>query len=278
MAVVNSWSEFIEANAADNTQEIEFNANAENKVIDFNIEAPQGILTPISHTGKIIGNGWVLKNLYVPKGFFSKCGSIDNLQFINLYDNGDSFLKLLGTSVSGGNRRDFTNCVFTGITNSSLFFGLSDKAKTSRPSLNDCAFNLICTNDTFKLFEGSTYGSYDQYKPYVRNCDIRLKLPTGNVSSESLMKTAYIENCKFYFETNGDAITINTDGYCKSSVFVGKGNSGMGINSNSANLTNIYSTTAFPNTVSNANLIGCTDAQLTDAEYLSSISFPIGVD
>ena len=277
MAIVNSWSEFIEANAADNTQEIEFDANAENKVIDFNIEAPQGLLTSIRHTGKIIGNGWVLKNIYALKNFLD-CGSIDNLKFINFYSRGDSFLKLVGSTITGGNRRDFTNCVFTGITSSSLFFGLFDKAKTSRPSLNDCAFNLICANDTFKLFEGSTYGSYDQYKPYVRNCDIRLKLPTGNVSSNSLMNTAYIENCKFYFETNGDTIAINTDGYCKTSVFMGKGNSGVGIKSNSANLANIYSTTAFPNTVSDTDLIGCTDAQLTDAEYLSSIGFPIGVD
>lgn len=277
MAIVNSWSEFIEANAADNTQEIEFDANAENKVIDFNIEVTQGLLTSIKHTGKIIGNGWVLKNIYTLKNFLD-CGSIDNLKFINFYSRGDSFLKLVGSTITGGNRRDFTNCVFTGITSSSLFFGLFDKAKTSRPSLNDCAFNLICANDTFKLFEGSTYGSYDQYKPYVRNCDIRLKLPTGNVSSNSLMNTAYIENCKFYFETNGDAITINTDGYCKTSVFMGKGNSGVGIKSNSANLANIYSTTAFPNTVSDTDLIGCTDAQLTDAEYLSSIGFPIGVD
>lgn len=277
MAVVNSWSEFIEANAADNTQEIEFNANAENKVIDFNIEAPQGILIPIRHTGKIIGNGWVLKNIYTSKNFLN-CGSIDNLKFINFYNCGDSFLKLVGVDTSSGNRKNFTNCVFTGVTSSSLFFGVYQASAYSRPLLDYCSFNLICTANEFRLFSGQGYGGMEGYKPYVRNCDIRIKLPTGNVSSNSLMKMAYIENCKFYFETNGDAITINTDGYCKSSVFVGKENSAMSIASNSANLTNIYSTTAFPNTVSNANLIGCTDAQLTDAEYLSSIGFTIGVD
>lgn len=277
MAVVNSWSEFIEANAADNTQEIEFNANAENKIIDFNIEAPQGLLKSIRHTGKIIGNGWVLKNIYTSKNFLD-CGSIDNLKFINFYNCGDSFLKLVGSDTSSGNRRNFTNCVFTGVTSSSLFFGVYQAFAYSRPLLDYCSFNLICTANEFRLFSGQGYGGMEGFKPYVRNCDIRLKLPTGNVSSNSLMEMAYIENCKFYFETNGDAITINTDGYCKSSVFVGKGNSAMSIASNSANLTNIYSTTAFPNTVSNANLIGCTDAQLTDAEYLSSIGFTIGVD
>lgn len=277
MAVVNSWSEFIEANAADNTQEIEFDANAENKVIDFNIEAPQGLLTSIRHTGKIIGNGWVLKNIYALKNFLD-CGSIDNLKFINFYNCGDSFLKLVGVDTSSGNRRDFTNCVFTGVTNSSLFFDVYKASAGSRPLLDYCSFNLICTANKFRLFSGWRYGDLEGYKPYVRNCDIRLKLPTGSISSDSLMKTAYIENSKFYFETNGDTIAVNTDGYCKTSVFMGKRNSGVGIKSNSANLANIYSTTAFPNTVPDTDLIGCTDAQLTDAEYLSSIGFPIGVD
>lgn len=277
MAVVNSWSEFIEANAADNTQEIEFDANAENKVIDFNIEAPQGLLTSIRHTGKIIGNGWVLKNIYALKNFLD-CGSIDNLKFINFYNCGDSFLKLVGVDTSSGNRRSFTNCVFTGVTNSSLFFDVYKASAGSRPLLDYCSFNLICTANKFRLFSGLKYGNLEGYKPYVRNCDIRLKLPTGSISSDSLMKTAYIENSKFYFETNGDTIAINTDGYCKTSVFMGKRNSGVGIKSNSANLANIYSTTAFPNTVPDTDLIGCTDAQLTDAEYLSSIGFPIGVD
>lgn len=277
MAVVNSWSEFIEANAADNTQEIEFDVNAENKVIDFNIEAPQGLLTSIRHTGKIIGNGWVLKNIYALKNFLD-CGSIDNLKFINFYNCGDSFLKLVGVDTSSGNRRSFTNCVFTGVTNSSLFFDVYKASAGSRPLLDYCSFNLICTANEFRLFSGRGYGGMEIFKPYVRNCDIRLKLPTGSISSDSLMKMAYIENSKFYFETNGDTIAINTDGYCKTSVFMGKGNSGVGIKSNSANLANIYSTTAFPNTVSDTDLIGCTDAQLTDAEYLSSIGFPIGVD
>ena len=276
MAVVNSWSEFIEANAADNTQEIEFDANAENKVIDFNIEAPQGLLTSIRHTGKIIGNGWVLKNIYASKNFLD-CGSIDNLKFINFYNCGDSFLKLVGDSTTSGNRRNFTNCVFTGVTNSSLFFGVY-QTTGSRPLLDYCSFNLICTANEFRLFSGRGYGDLEGYKPYVRNCDIRLKLPTGSISSDSLMKTAYIENSKFYFETNGDTIAVNTGGYCKTSVFMGKGNSGVGIKSNSANLANIYSTTAFPNTVPDTDLIGCTDVQLTDAECLSSIGFPIGVD
>lgn len=40
----------------------------------------------------------------------------------------------------------------------------------------------------------------------------------------------------------------------------------------------VYDNTQSTFTENSVNAVGCTDAQLTDAEYLSSIGFTIGVD
>lgn len=253
--IVETWEEFVSA----------FNASSkyitfpDDTILDFNeIQNYSRKLTGRYNT--VLGNGVNFRNITLETGAFISAtnkNTFDNMRFTNLYFTGDA------SFISSSNNNDwcyFINCQFAGV-----FQGNS--------KFNDSGDNL---------YFGKSLTSV--------GCGINLKLSEQAVFRASAY-SCYCYNCQLTLDCESSATDRSFDIY--NSLI--EGNIGGANRSiwavNCVLNANIETTFTNTNTgkvsVANADKIGengavngfaaVTSEQLKNAEYLSSIGFPIGV-
>lgn len=275
----DNWGEFVTAIGKSGA----YVSCPENAVWDMNDVLPSGISSNIKvKCSYIYGNGLTIKNLTFRSGYFVHDSSeiatcFYNIKFLNFYKEASSDY-LFYTSYRS--KFYWYDCTFSGIVDNMFFIRNTEK---STYHFERCSLNLIFNNNSF-IYQYQSYTTV--YAPIFIDCNIKLD---GNSNSpyysnyrQNLMEC---KNClitgtlpfkclKFYRDSNATL---------RSSVLDIEIPEGRTIDLDS-NITNTY---PLPNSIINSdkiegnvsNLITrVTTAQMSDAEYLASIGFPIGVD
>lgn len=253
--IVETWEEFVSA----------FNASSkyitfpDDTILDFmEIQNYSGKLTGRYNT--VLGNGVNFRNITLEIGAFISAtnkNTFDNMRFTNLYFTGDA------SFISSSNNNDwcyFTNCQFAGVFQGNSKFNDSGDKLYFGKSLTSvgCGINL-------KLSEQAVFRA-TAYSCYCYNCQLTLDCESSATDRS--------------FDIYNSLIEGNIGGANRSIWAV-----------NCVLNANIETTFTNTNTgsvsVANADKIGengtvngfaaVTSEQLKNAEYLSSIGFPIGV-
>lgn len=280
--IVDSWSEF-ESVVTKSGVIIQFNPDAENKVIDMNEIYPEGCPSyNVGYSSQIHGKGWEIRNLYLKNPLF--CGAavtIKEFKFTNFrHETSQAFLQ--GTSA---HRSLFEKNVFSGITSSTGFL-------TPLATGGDYGTVIDCYNNSFDLiisdditFQLADYINAESTKKDVMFNNIKIQL-TGNskINSNGLFGQCYYHN----FANNRINVIANVG--CdfpivkESSGFSGNvilgSNSGTikPLYSGTCTGVNIYNSDTLNYTGTDSRFKGCTTEQMRNAEYLQSIGFAIGVE
>lgn len=266
--IVDNWEDFVTAVNASTSPYIEFDPNANNKTIDFNEVAPMGISSLSLYYHQINGNGWTLKNMYIPNYLFvtgnsnqGSAGNIKNLNFENFVHDGTVF----------SNVSSYYNCKFSGLTASSVF-----NYSSGSMCIDKCAFNLVCTAPTFDGL--CNCGTSSAYSRSFSCNNVKLKINGASSSGSSyrgilgLLTPSY---CLFNIDASNFTEFRHAIG--NGNVFLGNIPTDITLYGTSSTVVSIFDKTNIAWTDS-TYLKGCTPDQLKDSSYLASISFPIGVD
>lgn len=164
-ATVSSWEEFVNA-LRSSYSTINFRQDTDNKVIDMNgIILTEGFKSDGDTERVINGNGWTIKNLYIPETLdnlveFRRKTILKSLNFQNINCHARKFFYFTN------NLSELQNCSFSGIFRDTF---LSTSQKTI---LTQCSMNFGCPEDIKKdsiLFYSSGSSTYS-----VSFCDINL--------------------------------------------------------------------------------------------------------
>lgn len=294
--IVNSWNEFVSANT-DNYQKFIKFADSDNKTIDFNDISPTG-MSEITIKNCIDFNDWTLTNFYSENerifnieitSFTGIDWIIKNLNFLNFY-HVNSKGRFIHISYSASGLKDLIyNCKFSGCINyaaSSQFIYSSSGGVNFR--ILGCSFNIEgkCGTD-FNFILGTSNSKPLTANNFVKCQSVQFKLNL-NLASGSICKATVLKEClidgKINITSEQTEVAMIVGDATSDKVDIG-GNNVCLLNANKPiwyyqkgdNIL-VYDNTQSTFTENSVNAIGCTDAQLTDAEYLSSIGFTIGVD
>lgn len=253
--IVETWEEFVSAfNESD-----KYITFPDDTILDFNeIQNYSRKLTGRYNT--VLGNGVNFRNIMLETGAFISAtnkNTFDNMRFTNLYFTGDA------SFISSSNNNDwcyFINCQFAGVFQGNSKFNDSGDKLYFGKSLTSvgCGINL-------KLSEQAVFRA-SAYSCYCYNCQLTLDCESSATDRS--------------FDIYNSLIEGNIGGANRSIWAV-----------NCVLNANIETTFTNTNTgkvsVANADKIGengtvngfaaVTSEQLKNAEYLSSIGFPIGV-
>ncbi|MDE6679597.1 MAG: hypothetical protein K2K02_11215 [Ruminococcus sp.] len=259
--IVDNWADFM--STSKNATYIEWDKNAENKVIDFNEIRPQGYSTTVKMGGHTKYNGWVFKNFYSTASIALEFGSagetISGVTFENLYwEVSGSASYFLHCEGNYSNKSVFDNCIFSGR------IAIPSAGCFCSEIMRRCALNLSISSlsDTFRL-------SYEN----IENSDIILDIPNVNTFIVAYRNVTNSRiSGKISATTSVKICESSTSGY---NIINFESNQplkyvGFGIS--------VYNSDLAEKDSSSTNLIGCTPEQLKNAEYLYSIGFPIGVE
>lgn len=252
--IVETWEEFVSA----------FNASSkyitfpDDTILDFNeIQNYSRKLTGRYNT--VLGNGVNFRNIMLETGAFISAtnkNTFDNMRFTNLYFTGDA------SFISSSNNNDwcyFTNCQFAGVFQGNSKFNNSGDNLYFGKSLTSvgCGINL-------KLSEQAVFRA-TAYSCYCYNCQLTLDCESSASDTSINIYNSLIE---------GNIGGANRSIWAVNCVL-------------NANIeTTFTNTNTGKVSVANADKIGengavngfaaVTSEQLKNAEYLSSIGFPIG--
>lgn len=259
--IVNNWEDFMSINKK-NSPYIEWDKNAENKVVDFNEIRPQGYSSTVNMGSHTKYNGWVFRNFYSTASTALQFGSagetISGVTFENFYwqvpASASYFLYCEGNY---NYKSVFYNCIFSGR------IAVPGSGDFCSEYLTRCALNLSISSlsDTFRI-------SYQD----IESSDIVL----------DVAKSANFEMS--YYSVKNSRISGKVSA---TSVKIGGGSSGYNIISlesdkpltYTGNAISVYnSDLAEKSSSSSSAFKACTTEQLKNAEYLYSIGFPIGID
>lgn len=253
--IVETWEEFVSA----------FNASSkyitfpDDTILDFNeIQNYSRKLTGRYNT--VLGNGVNFRNITLETGAFISAtnkNTFDNMRFTNLYFTGDA------SFISSSNNNDwcyFINCQFAGVFQGNSKFNDSGDKLYFGKSLTSvgCGINL-------KLSEQAVFRA-TAYSCYCYNCQLTLDCESSASDTSINIYNSLIE---------GNIGGANRSIWAVNCVL-------------NANIeTTFTNTNTGKVSVANADKIGengavngfvaVTSEQLKNAEYLSSIGFPIGV-
>lgn len=253
--IVNSWEEY--SSVSNSSYYVEFNPNAENKIIDFNEICPEGFSEPIYFAKYTNFNGWTLKNLHstATKAIFAHYSAkISNLILENFYwcpQSTGSYLINCDTSAG-----TFTNCIISGQIQATKSI-----TRIIHGTFRESSLNVIVNTD-------DTLGVAIE----ILNSEIIL-----DVSAKSVVLCGgKIVNSR----VSGKVRTVETfatgDTGSAYNVFNVQSDKAIGYSGNGISVYN-SDTAPSPATVSDS-FKGCTSEQLRDAQYLYNLRFPIGVD
>ncbi len=259
--IVNSWEEY--TSITSDTAHVEFDPNAENKVIDFNEIQPEGFSSTVHFKDYTNFNGWTLRNFHSTASTAINVGfalDFSNLIFENFYwcPSGTSYAFLF-TNGSSSSTQKMTNCIISGEIQR------AGNIKRAVPELYESSVNIVA----------NTGGSFQLARSIV-NSEIVL-----DVSAES------VEMCEYLSTNKGKVLNSRISGRIQSDE-----NVSAGTDISAYNVFNIQSNqpldyqgkgiSVYNSDIATAtqsgNFIGCTAEQLRDAQYLYDLRFPIGVD
>lgn len=294
--IVGSWSEFVAVNT-DNYQKFIKFADSDNKTIDFNDISPAGMDT-IVIKNYIDFNDWTLMNFYtesqtalkietIREGYFR----IKNLNFLNFYHRASkaTFILLMDYESASSTfmRNVMINCKFSGCVD---YSGESYFIRNSRKVISKiigCSFNIEGKSDNdLTLVLGTSGNPFTDYVAVTCQSvqfKLNLNLASGSICKATVLKECLIDG-KINITSEQTEVAMIVGDATSDKVDIG-GNNVCLLNANKPiwyyqkgdNIL-VYDNTQSTFTENSVNAIGCTPAQLTDAEYLSSIGFPIGVD
>lgn len=257
--ILTTWQELI-ASRGQSTYSIWQGGN-----LDFNTIAPNGFTSDVKIYGAVNFNNATFKNLYIRNGglyFYNGVGSIQKLNLINCYIIPQYSAITFGTALNNyvddvkismlvTPSADDKTAIECGYTNGYLYF-------------NRCAITVDCITP-YSFFLSSSLGDY-------KDCTFNFNIKQSGATLSQWGRSTFV-NCK----VNGQV--LNTSG---NSIGLGSSNSGTfynfdsGTYTASSTATSVYDSSKC--TITGTNVIGCTTAQLGNAEYLRSVGFPIGVD
>lgn len=252
-----TWSELISVSISDNVY-IELPSAA--GVFDMNNIYPEGITDTITLKGHIKGNDWAIRNASYRGG--SKCFEIgtslkEKLHFLNCYAllTGGYFIGTSNSIPSGANV--FSQCKFSGRVSASgpttpYFSWIGRQAAFYR-----CSLNVILEN---------TMLDYAMY----RYCNINAKI-TGSQGS------GYLQLDNSYLTGKIDRLQMQrySNNYVGDSVIDCTISDSVVWDSGTPQHLLINSDKVASGITIPSALTSVTTSQLKDAEYLSSIGFPI---
>lgn len=244
-------------------------------VIDLNDEFPDGISEIDVKCREVQGNNWQIRNLYIKDKIALAAknwaggdwvSEINDLHFLNIVCQN-------GTLVCGGyaSLMKFNRCQFSGIFSSNNQETVMNGYSFGFITLNRCSLN-------FKINNCNTF-----YEIILCQCNIKLS-GTGGAIADNKFDNCYLSgNYKSTDATILEAISfVGTGASCYSVVDIElssyKDNAKVTSEGELSNMV-LINTDKIQSGVSIAETLNkVTTIQLTDAEYLSSIGFPIGVD
>ena len=260
---VSTWKDFVnaytaEAAAGETERTIEIMADLDCNDMPFStsISNPGGVKVTINGNQH---NIWNISTESVVGGALIRNGSNKIVTWNKV--NFGNINRIENYEIFSGNSNavmEFYDCTFVG-----KGFSLANSSKFYR-----CAITW-----TGRRGDG-TVTPYTQYY----NCWLHFEVVRTNKNSN--VDFNYLDSCYLEGKINGADDTITSAGAIASNI----NNSVINIDSNltrtkmsqSTQYVSVFNTTKMPNSTSdNANLIGVTDDQMKDANYLSSIGFNI---
>lgn len=271
MATVNvsTWSEFM---AAVQVSGDTVNC-AQNAVWDFNELYPggwgygaQGRFYIETRCAKIIGNGAKILNAHTYDNiFYFRSGC-------EISDFGiENFVAEKGLIwYSDSAQFQFSRCRFSGLLGeypgSGDYAALYGKGGGST-KFYSCAFTLeSATQRAFRI--GWLANNDNDLKKY---CRIRLYLPNSTGYAGEITEFSRVD-------VDCPAQTVLYTPGASGNIYGGDLPLVASVSGSTGQFINLFDSDTMPNLTGTAGVVGVTEAQLHDADYLSSIGFPIGVD
>jgi hypothetical protein len=259
-----TWEEFLSCTTSDG---VYTELPEGGGTFDMNDYYPEGITEIIPLRGFINGNGWTIKNAYYRGSRYAfemstsdSYGKITELNFLNFrFEATGTGAALIGTSSGTYVGQAFTLCQFSGriervqgaycavtlggytSTHFRCSYNLEFSGQASVDTGNFCAVSKYC-NIVIRSLDSASRFYLMPDNSYVSGSAYPLMLMTVG-GGQTIYSVLDVEASSIGFETGSATMTlVNTDKY----------------------------TGALP-----SGCIGVTTAQLKDAEYLSSLGFPI---
>ncbi len=259
--IVNSWEEY--TSITSDTAHVEFDPNAENKVIDFNEIQPEGFSSTVKFKDYTNFNGWTLRNFHSTASTAINTGSsltFSNLIFENFYwCPANKYGSTLFDTGGSSSIRKMTNCIISG--------------------------EIQCTYDIDRVVQDL----YESSVNIVANTGGSFRLSHSIINSEIILDVSAesVEMCRYLSTDKGKVLNSRISGRIQSDE-----NVSAGTDTSAYNVFNIQSNqpldyqgkgiSVYNSDIATAtqsgNFIGCTAEQLRDAQYLYDLRFPIGVD
>lgn len=248
--IVDNWIDLVAANNKSGTAYIKFADGG--GVIDMNEAAPYGVSNVFKSDKYIDGNGWIIKNIHTT-GEFSYAKSVSNLTLLNVYAENDF---IYGYNLS--------NCIITGKFGGRVIFsGYS-------VNVDRCSFNIDCFGSSSTLTETDHYSSR-----YIKFNHCIIKFSNASFYQKKFVGTNF-DHCTITGNTNQTGSCFNSCSVYNSIFDIEAPNMEMTLNGGSGIC--IANTEKAPNVSVSGIWKGVTTAQMSDAEYLAGIGFPIGVE
>lgn len=265
---VTTWAEFVTAvgtSGADVTL-------PENDIWDMNEILPHFNQNLDIACASINGNGTEIKNLHITGHFhFTAATNVQDISFTNILADGSGggaasklgffYAQLTGTP-------GLSRCTISGIFGNGYHYicAITDNA-SSYWRMTQCSFNCDFQNGAGIIMNGYA-------RPYA--CRFFLTLP----SAATVRLGNAAESFNEFVVNAPNATTIAVNSLAASTL---RGNltnvRTISHSMTAASDVGVYSTASIPSaTVSGNKIIGVTDAQMKDADYLASIGFLIGTD
>lgn len=269
--IVDNWADFVTAITTADAY-VAFPEGGGS--IDMNDAAPEGVSCIIPTCAYVQGNGWEINNIHLDDNalFYRIDGTtiFDNLKFLKMYVSytSGSATSKMGIFEMYTSNIQFKNCIFGGIlfsTGGSLCISYS--SYQAGTVFYSCSMYFKC-DGTIQPFDGnySSVGFKHSRLNLLGTCtDIDVKIDNSELTGDI---TAVSSN----------AITI-LSGSARSCInAVLSGFSSVSYSGTLASAVLINTDNISDGTTVSDTLNKCTTAQLGNAEYLSSLGFPIGVD
>lgn len=278
--IISTWSDLIDT-TRDNNSYCEWTGGD----LDFNDIRPAGYDSRIDIKGNIDFHNATFKNFrHLGTGsgrgniWFENKTYMKNLNFLNFYmqiNSNMAAIELGHHGYSSAGQPTISNCKFSGIciatsTSDSYISSVFD-CDTSPNAVRSCSFNIQANAPNCKF-------DFSRGVPF-KDCRITVDITQKGTVSNNW--SSLYTNCLFegrWLNNSGDYVIL-----AKGSNTSNSGNNVYRFDQGAYTIDNHYGQSVFDTT--NATLrndsyqvAGCTAAQLTDASYLRSIGFPVGVN
>lgn len=256
---VNSWADFVQAVAVSGDTVI----CPENAIWDMNEIAPEGIAGFSVNCASIQGNGTGIKNLRVQSSITLNGGdavqTIESLHMTNFVSESGSFF---GAAGSASLHTVFEGCKFSGLLpQNAQYFCVVAAHPTD---FLQCSFAIEFG------YNNPWYATQITQNGAIKYCRMHIQLPNGAL---------FYPNASWsYVRIDCPAMQMLHLGGAVANVYDGDLPQLTNAIGDATTYPSIYNKDSMPQFSGAANVIGVTEAQLRDPDYLSSIGFPIGVE